>query len=408
MPCSDRSILRDLASQYWEITQRPVQDAHRDLWRRHNSLQATSIPIYVRRYGWEEIPDSQLQCQEPAYQQYEDWFRRMIYRYSLDDDTVCEPWVPVRATFLTPSEGPFGPAHRWTGKEQGHAGVWDAPIKTRADLAKLVPPHHLIDEQATARRVERLGEAVGDIVPVIADRTPLYTVWEGDISTHLAYLRGLEQMMWDMHDDPALLRELLSFLRDGVLRAHDEAEQAGDWRLCSHENQATAYALELPDPSADSRPVPRSQLWGYFAAQEMTGVGPKLFDQFMLQYQLPIMERFGLVAYGCCEDLTGKIDLLRQIPNLRRIAVSPMADVARCAEQIGTDYVLSYRPSPSDMVSWGWSPARVREILTRDLAACCGCLVDITLKDVETIQGDPRRIPEWVKITREVTAKTAQ
>jgi hypothetical protein len=85
-----------------------------------------------------------------------------------------------------------------------------------------------------------------------------------------------------------------------------------------------------------------------------------------------------------------KIDILRQIPNLRRIAVAPAANAARCAEQIGPDYVLSYRPSPTEMV-----------VIRKDLAACRGCHVDITLKDVETVQGDPDRVREWVRVVRE-------
>jgi len=119
-----------------------------------------------------------------------------------------------------------------------------------------------------------------------------------------------------------------------------------------------------------------------------------------IQYERNDTE-FGLVAYGCCEDLTAKIKILRQIPNLRRIAVSPFANVARCAEQIGKDYVLSYRPSPVDMVAYGFSSEQVRGVLRRDLAACRGCHVDITLKDVETVQHDPTRIPQWVRIARE-------
>ena len=127
-----------------------------------------------------------------------------------------------------------------------------------------------------------------------------------------------------------------------------------------------------------------------------------MHDAFLLQYQLPILEPFGLVAYGCCEDLTNKIDMLRQIPNLRRIGVSPFADAARCAEQIGRDYVLSYRPSPADMVGYGFSSDRIKSILRRDLAACRDCHVDITLKDVETVGNDPDRVRNWVRVTREV------
>jgi hypothetical protein len=193
-------------------------------------------------------------------------------------------------------------------------------------------------------------------------------------------------------------------MRDGIMRTHAEAEQAGDWSLSVHENQAMPYAQELDDPAPNSGPVSRKGLWYYAASQETTGVGPKQFDEFMFQYQMPIMAPFGLVAYGCCEDLTQKIDVLRQLPNLRRIAVSPMANVARCAEQIGQDYVLSYRPSPADMVGYGFDSTRIQGILTRDLEACGDCHVDITLKDVETVQHDPERVRRWVGITREVIA----
>jgi len=71
-----------------------------------------------------------------------------------------------------------------------------------------------------------------------------------------------------------------------------------------------------------------------------------------------------------------------QIPNLRRIAVSPFANVAKCAEQIGKDYVLSYRPSPADMPSYGFEPERIRSILPRDLAACRGCYIAIVSQDI--------------------------
>jgi hypothetical protein len=162
------------------------------------------------------------------------------------------------------------------------------------------------------------------------------------------------------------------------------------------------YAEELPDPAANVNGIKRKQLWGYMAAQEFALVGPKKHDEFLLQYQIPILKEFGLVAYGCCEDLTRKIGILRQIPNLRRIGVSPFADAAKCAEQIGTDYVLSYRPSPADMVGYGFDPDRILSILRRDLRACQACHTDITLKDVETVQDDPTRVREWVKLTRRV------
>jgi len=164
------------------------------------------------------------------------------------------------------------------------------------------------------------------------------------------------------------------------------------------------YARELPDPAPNSGAAPRRRLWYYMASQETTLVGPRMFDEFMLQYQIPIMAPFGLAAYGCCEDLTHKIPLLRHIPNLRRVAVAPAADVRRCAEQIGDTWVLSYRPSPADMVAYGYDEARAGAIMRADLEACRanGCHVDVTLKDVETVQGDATRVPRWVRLARRV------
>jgi hypothetical protein len=215
--------------------------------------------------------------------------------------------------------------------------------------------------------------------------------------------------MWDMVDNPGWLKDVLAFMRDGILRTHEQAEAAGDWGLSAHQNQAMPYAAGLADPAANARGVKRSDLWYFCASQETTSVGPAMFDEFMFQYQLPIISAFGLVAYGCCEDLTGKIDVLRQAKNLRRIAVSPMADAVRCAQKIGSDYVMSYRPSPADMVAYGFDSDRIRRILRRDLSACLanGCHVDITLKDVETVQGDPDRVRQWVQVTRQVVDELA-
>ena len=267
----------------------------------------------------------------------------------------------------------------------------------------MVFPHHVIDEEATERNVSRLHDAIGDILPVAVDRSPAYSRWAADISTHLTQLRGLEQLMWDMVERPEWLHRVLKFMSDGILTTHEEAEAAGDWRLVNHHNQAMPYALELPDPAANSEPVGRKSLWVFMAAQEYTLISPAMHEEFLLRYQLPILERFGLVAYGCCEDLTNKMAMLRQIPNLRRIAVTPVADVARCAEQIGEDYVFSWRPNPSQMICCGFDPDLVRKVIKDGMEAARGCHVDITLKDVQTVQGKPENLRRWVQLVRSIT-----
>ena len=128
----------------------------------------------------------------------------------------------------------------------------------------------------------------------------------------------------------------------------------------------------------------------------------------MFQYQLPIYSQFGLVHYGCCEDLGRKIKMLRQLKNLRSIAVTPVADVRLCAEQIGADYAISWRPNPSDMICCGYNETLIRRILTDGLTACRGGVPHIHLKDVETVEGDVTRLTRWVKLVREVVKNVWQ
>jgi hypothetical protein len=400
MATRDRTLLRDLAKAYADAARDPRQNERRDLWRRHNSLKPTRPLIYVRAFAWHEMPESACRCEDPFLRAHEAHLRHHLYWYGLNDDSIFEPWITARAVLTCSGWGVSGIKHR-SGDAHGSYKE-DYPLKELSDIEKLRVPWHGIDEAKTAEQVRRLEDAVGDILPVNVDRGPAYHMWTADLSTDLGHLRGIENIMLDMMDNPEWLHRLAAFMSAGVKKAQDEAEAAGDWGLCNHQNQAMPYAEELPDPAANVRGVPRRKLWAYMAAQEFTLISPAMHEEFLLRYQIPILKEFGLVAYGCCEDLTNKIAMLRQIPNLRRIAVSPFANVARCAEQIGRDYVISYRPSPADMVSYGFDENRIRTILRRDLTACRGLHVDITLKDVETVQNDASRVRRWVGITREV------
>ena len=397
---TDLAILRDLAKRYADAARDPIQDQRRDLWRRHNSLKQTRPLIYTRAFAWHELPESRCVVADPFLRQFEGFFRYQLFWHSLNDDSIFEPWVTVQAVRKCQGWG-VEIDRKFSSEPRGSYKV-NYAIKSLDDVAKLRVPWHEIDEQQTRENVTRTQDALGDVLTVNLDRGPAYRMWSADLSTDLGLLRGIEHIMVDMVDNPQWLHGLVKFMADGVLKTHEEAEAAGDWGLCAHQNQAMPYAEELPDPAANVNGVSRKQLWGYMAAQEFTGVSPAMHEEFLLRYQLPILSRFGLSAYGCCENLTRKIGMLRAIPNLRRIAVSPFADVPACAEQIGCDYVLSYRPSPADMVGYGFDESRVRSILTRDLRACRNCHVDITLKDVETVQGDPRRVKRWVEVTKEV------
>jgi hypothetical protein len=285
----------------------------------------------------------------------------------------------------------------------GSAAQFVPVLIEESDIKKLISPDHIIDESTTRTQYDKLQDAIGGLMDIHVSRSSIYSMWNSDISTDLAKLIGLEQYMWYIFDRPEWLHKILAFMRDAIIKVHDQVEAAGDFSLADQINQAMPYSKELKDPTPNVKVTDRSEMWWFMASQESTGLSPDMFYEFMLQYQIPIVEKFGLSAYGCCEDLTHKIDYLRKIPNLRRIAVSPYANAKKSAEQIGKDYVLSWRPNPSSMISTGLDEEFVRSHMREnfEIFKKNKNYFDITLKDVETVNNQPENIAKWVNIVRQ-------
>lgn len=411
MDNSDILIIRHLAEKYAEIASKPIQDERRDLWRKHNSLVKTRIPIICSWY-WGSITDStlladQLVCKDRFYRGYEHWLRNMIYHDHIGDDTIYEPWITVRTAHKIAPKCENGNVWgiQYEREERHETGAWliTPTMNERSQVAQMIATSHAIDEEETARRVSRLQEAVDGILEINVDRSPFYQCYGGsDLCEALGYLVGIENLMTFMYDKPELIHDIVSFMQKAVLAQYSQAQAAGDWSLTNNFNMGMPYCQELPDPLPNSHGTPMNQLWFFSCAQAFTLVSPRMFEEFMLNYQLPIVSQFGLVSYACCEDMTHKIKAIRRIPNLRRIGVTPVANVRKCAEQIGSDYVFAWKPNPA-MICTGFEPDEIRKTIRAGLEDSRGCVVDIMLKDISTVQDHPERLKQWTDIVRDVT-----
>lgn len=401
----DREILRELAKEYMEIANDPIQDKRREQWTRFHGMQDRHGMVYALRYAVNELfSEDVLQCRDPFFRFYEKELRSAIYHHGFHDDVITEPFFTVNCEYKP------GMDMRWgvncnMGERPGNKGAakYQPTILTEEDFGRLVMPRHCVDEEATKAKVDRISEAIGDILPIDVNRGPCLLTWTGDISTDLGKLHGLENLFYTLYDDPDFLVQLLEFMAKGIDKVQTEAENANDFSLTNTYNQSMPYAPEVRAPKANTYGVKRSDLWCFFSAQEFTCIGPEMFEEYMLRYQIPLMEKFGLSAYGCCEDLTHKIKYLRRIKNLRRIGVSPFADPQKCAEQIGGDYIISYRPNPSTFIARGIDEEYVRRELHQrlDCFKQNGCYVEVEYKDVETVNHDPHAMARLVQITRE-------
>jgi hypothetical protein len=100
--------------------------------------------------------------------------------------------------------------------------------------------------------------------------------------------------------------------------------------------------------------------------------------------------------------LDRKIELLRRIPNLRKISMSPWNDPARILREVGGDYVLSFKPSPAIFVEQTWNPTKAREALASVLDKAKGSHMEVVMKDISTVAYKPQRLWDWARIAMEV------
>jgi hypothetical protein len=165
------------------------------------------------------------------------------------------------------------------------------------------------------------------------------------------------------------------------------------------------YTNELPGPDFNPEHALPRNLWGCATAQIFGSVSPRMHWDFALQHEMRWLRRWGLTYYGCCEPLDAKMGILRRIPNLRKVSVSPWVDIDRAVKTIGTDYVMSRKPNPAVVAPDDWRPEVARQDLADFLEKARGCHIEIILKDISTVRYQPHRLWEWEKITMEMAEK---
>jgi hypothetical protein len=402
---TEAAILRELASQVAELAARPCEAEKRALWQRHNALLPTRPLVFCDpELGWQEIiRPADLVSANPLARQCEFYLRQMIfYGTQMLDDRPIPAHLPVPHLHSEPDWGLRETRH---GGEARTAYVWEAPVKSITDLERLHPPTIGVDFAGSQALAHRLREILGDLLEVRL-HTPWW--WSLGLSDTLARLRGLEQIMFDMLDQPELIHRLMEILRDGTLRLLDELEAKGllapNWDSTYVGSGGWGNVAELPGPDFNAR-VRTCDMWGFAESQETVGISHKMFAEFIFPYQLPILERFGLNCYGCCEPVDKRWPTIRQIPRLRRVSISPWSDRAKMAQLLEDRYVYSLKPRPSDMALEVFDADQIRQDLRQTMDLTRGCHLEVIMKDVTTLRDEPQRAVRWVQLAREAAER---
>lgn len=405
LPMGDVDVLRELAREVAEIAALPIQAERINLWKRHNALAPVRPMILVFPEGsWVELlPESALSCQDPVARRMElELRRRLFYHSNLRDDTVIEAvWDVSKAVRHT----------RWGLEERrfpstAERGSWqfDPVILEPVDLKKLRLPEVIHDERATRDNLELAQEVFDGILEVRLRGVRYVHICPMEIYVKL---RGLMQVMEDMYANPGMLHEAMSFFEQWyreLLRQYEEMNLLDLNNDGSYQSSGgVGYSDEIPRPGYDPGHVRPADIWASAQSQEMALVSPEQHWEFVMQYERRLLAPFALVGYGCCEDLTRKLDRVLSIPHMRRVSIAPSADVEACAERLRGDYVFSWKPQPAHLVG-SFDSERVRRYIRGALEATrrFGCVVELVLKDTHTCENRPERFTRWTEIAREL------
>jgi hypothetical protein len=403
---NDRDILRDLANQYMELCESDRNKELKEEWRRLNNMESCRPMINTNcNLLGDEISQSmpEPRVEDEQLKNIERRFNRILkWDAELGDDQVFNPWFTIQAPRFRHPEGAWGVVPDRV-KDEASRGWRNMPVfKTIEDLKKLkATEHRVLDPHPPLAR--ELEDVFGDILPVIVKRNTVYGVWGGtDLCEAAGALFGLEELLMGLYTEPEMIHEFMAFTRDAVLANLKQSEAAGDWSLDDSWYYMTpTYCDDLPDPSPDSHGAKLKDLAWFTHAQEFDAVSPQMFEEFLFNYQLPILELFGRVTYGCCETLDTKLDVLKRIPNLSKILSGPLADPACYPESFGDQCVISWRPISSIITAENFDQKQQRKQLREGLAKLKGCNIEVHMHEPMTVQGDLERVRTWVRIARE-------
>lgn len=403
----DQNVLRELGKQVAEIAALPEQQDTIALWKALNGLRPMRPMVMIDQIPWHEMEvgdELALQCEDEFCQAIETGLRRTRYAWRhMRADMVVEPVVEIPKVIH--GEG-FGVEVQERiavtdprNDVVGHA--YSDQMKTNEDMRRIRDPEVWLDERATADAEEKAHDILDGILTVrMQGRFPVFAPW--DI---IACWRSPEHALMDLVERPEFTHRLVARLTEVHLSLLDQLEQQGLLGCGQRLIHCTgAYTDELPAPGFDpARPRARD-LWTYGMAQVFSAVSPAMHEEFWLAYAARWFSRFGLGYYGCCEPLHAKVDIIRKVPNVRKISMSPWVDQEQGAARIGRDFVFSRKPSPALLAGDVWDPERVEQDLRATVRICAqhGCPLELILKDISTVRYQPQRLWQWAEIARRV------
>jgi hypothetical protein len=407
----DSNTLKGLATEIADIARLSVHAEKAELWRRLNDLEPVRPLVWINEIPWHEMnadDELTLRCENDWARRLEDRLRREIYQWRhmpgdmIVNDTIECPLV-IHSTGLGVEEDAdivsTDPNSNIVSRH------FNPRIENPEDIAIIRDPVVTFDAQATEDHFDTMRRLFGDIIAVkkTGKKHFWFTPWD-----NLIRVWGVEQAMIDLVDRPEMVNAIVDRFVEASLRELEQYERLNLLALGSNNTRVGSggygYTKDLPGDPYDPERVRPHNMWGCSNAQIFSEVSPDMHWEFALRHDFPWLEKWGPTYYGCCEPLDFKLDILHKVPNLRKISMSPRADMERAAKEVGRDYVISRKPNPAILAETTWRPEQARKELREALEIARGLQVEVIMKDISTVNYEPQRLWEWERIATEEAA----
>lgn len=401
----DREILRELAKKQYEYSQQEKNLKRIQEWIAHNSLKGERPMIHLEMWTFaEEILPQRLQCEGKFAREVETkLYCNFLNQELFDDDRVTPDHYPLAYdTHFTLFRIPVV-KHNSIGSV-GHEFI-SVVEDLEEDYGKLETSDFGADMETTLVKKQALEEIFGDILPVKIKMDCLYSV----PTQMLVHFMKMENMMFNIYDYPELFKEMMDRIaRDtsAYYRMLEEkhlilptvaGEELGQGSWCYNSELAT-------EEDARQRNLTTKDVWGFMDSQETVGLSPEMFQEFIFPCYQKIASQFGLLSYGCCEPVDPIWDTcISKLDNLRKVSVSPWCNEEFMGEKLKDSRIIYHRkPSPNFLgVGTVLDEDAVRKSIRKTLKAAQGCMLEITQRDVYTINHDIKKAKRYVDIIKE-------
>jgi len=407
---TEKDTLRTLGAEWARIAALPVHREKAVLWRRLNDLDSVRPMVWINEIPWHEMDvDGELtnKTVNPWARELETRIRRTIYQWKhMAADMVVNDYLDCPLTIHSTDFGIHEDVDV-VRTDEGNEIVsrhFNVQISKMEDIAKIKMPKVTHIEKTTDIAFATMQDLFRDILPVkkVGQTHIWFTPWD-----YLIRWTGVEQAMIMLFDEPDLVNAAVERMVDAWMVELDQFEQQNLLSLdCDNTRIGSGgygYVSSLPGKDFDPAQVRPRNMWGCSNAQIFSEVSPEMHWEFALRHDFRWLERWGLTYYGCCEPLQNKVDLLRKIPNLRKVSVSPWNDYRRILPEFAGKYVASVKPNPAIFADDSFNSALARDNMEAAVKAGGDFShIEFIMKDISTVRYKPQNLWAWSDIAMDV------